>query len=71
MSNTTRVGGTRDGKAYLADNRRSYHNTERKAARKATNRAVRRTEQDILHRMGDYYVAVLPGRPATSGWMTH
>lgn len=71
MSKTIRVGGTRDGKAYLANNRRRWHNTEAKPARKVTNRSVRRTERDVLHRMGDYYTGVLPGRPATSGWITH
>lgn len=71
MSNTIRVGLTRDGKAYNATNRRPWSRTENKTARKATNRAVRRTESLALHRMGDYYTTTLPGRPATGGWMSH
>lgn len=67
MSDTTRVGGTRDGKAYDATNRRPYHSTESKPARKARAKAQRIADHQAIV-TGTYDP---PTMPRTSGWLTH
>jgi hypothetical protein len=68
MSHTVRVGGTRDGKAVEAKNRRPYFSTESKNARKATTKALRRATSEAIAK-GTPDDAPRPRR--TSGWLTH
>lgn len=75
MARTYRVGNTRDGRSYEADNRRGYFKVETKANRKTTHRAARhqtrQTLREVLDGIKDVDEAVTPGSPATGGWITH
>lgn len=71
MSDTIRIGNTRDGRAYEAGNRRSVHNTEVAWARRLTNRTARHATRLALATTTDFDDLTTPRRPATSGWITH
>jgi len=71
MARTIRIDGTRDGRTWDTWRRRSYYSTERKWARKATNRQVRNRSRQVVAIAEDHDDVVYPEPVHTGGWISH
>lgn len=71
MARTIRIDGTRDGRTFDTNKRRSWFRTESKWARKSTNRATRRATREAIVTTVDHDDTAYPVHVSTGGWITH